>query len=58
MNPVIMTILFFVVFTPIGFIARVMGKDPMGLKPARELKSHWRMRQPPGPEPKTMSNQF
>jgi hypothetical protein len=41
MTRVILTILFFVVFTPIGLIARLCGKDFLGLKMDRSAASYW-----------------
>jgi len=33
-------IVFFLVLTPIGFVARLFGRDLLGLKP-RETSSYW-----------------
>src|SRR5215469_14983419 len=33
-NPIVTAILFYLVFTPMGFISRLLGKDPLRLKPA------------------------
>jgi hypothetical protein len=57
-NPIVTAILFFLVFTPAGLMARLLGKDPLRLKPAREADTYWISRHPPGPEPATMSKQF
>ena len=57
-NPVVTAVLFFLVFTPAGIVARLLGKDPLRLKPAREADTYWITRHPPGPEPATMSKQF
>lgn len=57
-NPLVTTVLFFLVFIPAGLISRLGGKDPLRLKPAREADTFWIDRQPPGPQPDTMSKQF
>jgi Saxitoxin biosynthesis operon protein SxtJ len=57
-NPIVTALLFFLVFAPAGLIARLRGKDPLGLKPAREKDSYWILRHPPGPQPDSMSKQF
>jgi hypothetical protein len=57
-NPLVTTVLFFLVFVPAGLISRLGGKDPLRLKPAREADTFWINRHPPGPQPDTMSKQF
>ena len=41
MAHVILTLLFFLVITPIGWIARLFGKDFLGLKLDRTAASYW-----------------
>jgi len=57
-SPVIMGLLFFVAVTPTALIMRLAGKDPLRLRFDPEARTYWIDRQPPGPEPKTMRNQF
>ncbi|CAN7181489.1 SxtJ family membrane protein [Bosea sp. LjRoot237] len=57
-NPVVLGILFFLVFTPMAFVARLVGKDFLRLKKQPEAKSYWIVRDPPGPEPVSMKDQF
>ena len=57
-NPLVTTVLFFLVFTPAGLISRLRGKDPLRLKPRRETDTYWIIRHPPGPQSDTMSKQF
>lgn len=57
-NPVVTAILFFLVFTPVGLVARLRHKDPLRLKPAPGADTYWITRTPPGPQPGTMSKQF
>ena len=49
--------LFFLVFTPAGFVLRLMGKDFMRLRPETGA-SYWNLRQPPGPAPESLRHQF
>jgi hypothetical protein len=57
-NPIILGILFYLVFTPFGWLLRWMGKDFLRLKKAPDDASYWILRQPPGPDPESMSRQF
>jgi hypothetical protein len=50
--------LFYLVFTPFGWLLRRMGKDFLRLKRSEAAQTYWIARQPPGPEPQSMSNQF
>lgn len=57
-SPVALGILFYGVLTPFSMAMRIAGKDPLHLKPDRSAASYWIPRQPPGPRPDSMSNQF
>jgi hypothetical protein len=57
-TPVILGLLFFVTITPIGLLARACGKDFLRLRLDRSAKSYWIEREPPGPPPQSMKNQF
>ena len=50
-SPVFLGILFYVCITPIGFLMRLTGKDPMRRRFEPEAKSYWIVREPPGPAP-------
>ena len=58
MSSLILAILFFVTVTPIAFIYRLLGKDPLRLKFEPDSYSYWIAREPPGPPPETMTKQF
>lgn len=58
MNPVVTTIMFYVVFTPAAVLLRMLGKDPLRLKLAPDAETYWIARTPPGPEAESMSMQF
>ncbi len=57
-NPLIMGLVFFVVVTPMALGMRFLGKDPLCRKIDKSAKSYWIDREPPGPKPETMINQF
>jgi hypothetical protein len=57
-NPLIMGLLFFLTVTPIALILRAMGKDPLHRTFDPDATSYWIEREPPGPAPETMRQQF
>lgn len=57
-NPLIMGVLFYGVMTPIALIMRLVGKDPLRLKRDAAAASYWIERNPPGPKPESMAQQF
>ncbi|MGE4218629.1 MAG: SxtJ family membrane protein [Alphaproteobacteria bacterium] len=57
-NPLVMGLMFFVVITPMGIVMRMAGKDPMRLRRDGAASTYWIAREPPGPEPQSMKNQF
>ncbi len=57
-SPVALGILFYGVLTPIGAAMRLAGKDPLRLKLEPGAGSYWIARDPPGPPPGSMNNQF
>jgi hypothetical protein len=57
-NPIILGIMFFVVITPIGVLMRLFGKDPLRLKRDGAVRSYWIPREPPGPAPESLKDQF
>jgi len=57
-SPVAMGVLFYVVITPIGLVMRGFGHDPLRLMFDPAAASYWIKREPPGPEPKSLTNQY
>lgn len=57
-SPIVMGVMFFVVVTPFALLVRATGKDLLRLKRDPQAKSYWIRRDPPGPPPDTMINQF
>lgn len=57
-TPMILGLLLYAVFTPIGLLLRLFGKDLLRLKREPSAPSYWIRRSPPGPPPESMSDQF
>jgi hypothetical protein len=57
-NPVVMALIFYGTVLPTGIVMRMMGKDILRLKRQPDADSYWIVRQPPGPSPETMKDQF
>lgn len=57
-NPLVMLLLFAAVIVPAGLLLRLFGHDPLRRKRDPAAPSYWIERQPPGPAPETMVNQF
>jgi hypothetical protein len=57
-SPVVLGIMFFAVFTPIGWLMRLAGKRPLSLRFEPAARSYWVQRQPPAPPPGSFDQQF
>ena len=57
-NPIMTGLMFYVLFTPVAWALRLMGKDLLRLKGEPGAKTFWIPRDPPGPAPEGMRNQF
>jgi len=57
-SPIIMGLLFYTTVTPIALIMRLLGKRPLPLEFDPKSDSYWIYREPPGPDPETMTRQF
>jgi len=57
-NPVVIGLMFYLVFTPVGFLYRLLGRDLLHLSFTKGTGSYWIQRRPPGPPPEEMLNQF
>jgi hypothetical protein len=57
-SPVAMGLVFVTTVVPIGLLMRALGKDPLRLRRDSTVASYWIQRDPPGPAPDTMKNQF
>jgi hypothetical protein len=57
-SPVMLALMFFLVFTPVGWCMRLFGKRPFALAADPARKSYWIHRAPPGPESTSFDRQF
>jgi hypothetical protein len=57
-NPIVMALLYFGVVTPTGLLRRALVRDPLHLARDPEAESYWIERDPPGPGPEAMKQQF
>lgn len=58
MTRVILTVLFYVVVTPIGLLARLSGKDFLGIRLDKDTNSYWIPRQTVKFDKRGYENQF
>ena len=56
-RPLVLGGIFFVIITPVGLIARLIGRDELRLK-RMNCKSYWIERSPRGPSGESFKNQF
>lgn len=56
-SPIVMGLVFFGLLTPIAFVARLLGRDELRLKPS-QASSYWIDRLPHGPTSGSFKNQF
>lgn len=57
-SPIALGILFFLVVTPIGLLMRLLGKDVLRKRFHSDADSYWIERDPPGPNARSLNNQF
>jgi hypothetical protein len=57
-NPVLTALIFYLAFLPMGILLRIFRKDILRLQPEAAAATYWLRRQPPGPPPQSMLNQF
>jgi hypothetical protein len=56
-SPIVLGVLFFVVFTPIGLLMRMFGRDILGRSFDKSATSYWVIRSPPGPDGESLREQ-
>ena len=57
-SPIILGILYVFSIVTVGLITRLFGKDLLSLKRDAAATSYWIRREPPGPSPHSLKNQF
>lgn len=56
-SPIVLGVIFFLLFTPIGLIMRLFGRDELRLK-LRDTASHWKTRETGDVENESFKHQF
>jgi len=57
-SPVVLGLIFFCVFTPVGMVMRSFGRDAMKRRYEPQLPSYWIQRDPPGPPDGSFRDMF
>jgi hypothetical protein len=57
-SPIVLGVLFFVVFTPVAVVMRLVKRDVMNRSFDPTLPTYWNPRSPAGPPPASLSEQF
>jgi hypothetical protein len=57
-SPVFLALIFYGCVTPVGFLMRLSGKDPLRRKYEPAAETYWIKRTPPGPTPQSFKDQF
>jgi len=57
-SPVVLGIIFYGVFTPVGLVMRMAGRDIMKRRFEPGVKTYWVKRDPPGPAADSFQDQF
>jgi hypothetical protein len=57
-NPLVLGAIYFLVFTPVALGMRLAGRDALRRQLDAQAKSYWINRDPPGPPPDSLPNQF
>jgi hypothetical protein len=57
-SPVVLGVMYFGVITPFALLMRLAGRDPMRRHFERATSSYWIKREPPGPPPDSLRDQF
>jgi len=57
-SPVVLGVIFYGVFTPVGFFMRIVGRDVLNRRFESEAGTYWVSRTPPGPADDSLRDQF
>lgn len=57
-SPLVLGLIFFCVFAPVGIVMRVCGRDAMCRRFDAQARSYWRNREPPGPPEGSFGNMY
>jgi hypothetical protein len=57
-SPIVMGVIFFGVFMPTAWVMRLAGRDELKRRFEPAARTYWIDRDPPGPDPSGLPNQF
>jgi hypothetical protein len=57
-SPIVLGVIFFGIFTPTAWAMRLAGRDAMKRDFEPAARTYWVEREPPGPDPAGLPNQF
>ncbi len=57
-SPLVLGLVYVTTVIPTGLFLRMTGRDPLRLKMDRNAPTYWQDRDPPGPAPGSLNNQF
>ena len=57
-SPIVLGLLYVFSIVTVGLLTRLFGKDLLSLKRDAAATSYWVRREPPGPSPHSLKNQF
>ncbi|MFL2769440.1 MAG: SxtJ family membrane protein [Rhodospirillaceae bacterium] len=57
-SPIVLGLMYLIAVIPTGLYVRLSGKDPLRLSQDPKTNSYWISREPPGPDPKSLRQQF
>tara|TARA_B110000444_G_scaffold256950_2_gene294401 strand:- start:697 stop:1086 length:390 start_codon:yes stop_codon:yes gene_type:complete len=57
-GPIVISVIFFLLITPISIITRVFGRDELKLKVNKEIQSYWIIRDDDDQSTKNFKNQY
>jgi hypothetical protein len=58
LSPIFLTIVYVFSVVPIGLLLKALRKDSLQLARDPKRDSYWIVREPPGPDPRSLKNQF
>ncbi len=57
-NPIVLGLMYFIIISPIAIGMKLAGRDPLRRKFDPGLETYWQDRDPAGPTPESMRNQY
>lgn len=57
-SPIVLAVMYYAILTPSALVMRVAGRDPMRRRFEPSAQTYWIPRQPPGPPPESLRDQF